>query len=158
MTTQYFNIQNIEDNCLMVTILTTSMTSDYWDSLEALLREMHAPNKTVYFDFMVRNVDNILKKDFNKPVIAYTMEAFQRHPSIDGIVVVCIDGWHEILKSYARQFNITKLVFDLGITYIPENAFINHECKEIVVPASVTTIESKALYHKVFLQLIKVYH
>lgn len=55
MTTQYFNIQNIEDNCLMVTILTTSMTSDYWDSLEDLLREMHAPNKTVYFDFMVRN-------------------------------------------------------------------------------------------------------
>ncbi|MCI8308746.1 MAG: 2-C-methyl-D-erythritol 4-phosphate cytidylyltransferase [Clostridia bacterium] len=46
----------------------------------------------------------------DKPVIVYTMEAFQRHPNIDGIVVVCIDGWHEILKSYAKQFNITKLI------------------------------------------------
>lgn len=44
-----------------------------------------------------------------KPVILYTLEAFQNHPNIDGIIVVCIDGWHEILKSYAKQFNITKL-------------------------------------------------
>lgn len=45
-----------------------------------------------------------------KPVIIYTLEAFQSHPHIDGIIVVCVDGWHEILKSYANQFNITKLV------------------------------------------------
>ena len=45
-----------------------------------------------------------------KPVIMYTLDAFQNHPNIDGIIVVCIDGWHEILKSYAKQFNITKLV------------------------------------------------
>ena len=45
-----------------------------------------------------------------KPVIVYTLEAFQKHPDIDGIIVVCIDGWHEILKSYAKQFGITKLV------------------------------------------------
>ena len=45
-----------------------------------------------------------------KPVIMYTLEAFQNHPNIDGIIVVCVDGWHEILSSYAKQFNITKLV------------------------------------------------
>lgn len=45
----------------------------------------------------------------DKPVIIYTLEAFQRHPNIDGIVVVCIDGWHEILRAYAKQFGITKL-------------------------------------------------
>ncbi len=44
-----------------------------------------------------------------KPVIIYTLQAFQNHPNIDGIIVVCIDGWHEILKSYSKQFNITKL-------------------------------------------------
>ena len=44
-----------------------------------------------------------------KPIIIYTLEAFQRHPNIDSIVVVCLDGWHEILKSYAEQFNINKL-------------------------------------------------
>lgn len=46
---------------------------------------------------------------FDKPVIVYTLEAFQRHPDIDAILVVCIDGWHEILWAYARQFGITKL-------------------------------------------------
>lgn len=45
----------------------------------------------------------------NKPLIIYTMEAFEKHPSIDAILVVCLDGWHEILKAYAKQFNITKL-------------------------------------------------
>ncbi len=44
-----------------------------------------------------------------KPIIIYTLEAFQKHPNIDGIIVVCIDGWHEILNSYAKQFNITKV-------------------------------------------------
>jgi len=45
----------------------------------------------------------------DKPVIIYTLEAFQRHPDIDSIFVVCLDGWQEILNAYAKQFNITKL-------------------------------------------------
>lgn len=45
----------------------------------------------------------------DKPVIVYTMEAFQKHPNIDSIVVVCVDGWHNILKSYAEQYDISKL-------------------------------------------------
>lgn len=47
----------------------------------------------------------------NKPLIIYTMEAFQKHPNVDEIIVVCLDGWHEILKAYAKQFNITKLKY-----------------------------------------------
>lgn len=47
----------------------------------------------------------------NKPLIIYTMEAFEKHPAIDEIIVVCLDGWHEILKAYAKQFNITKLKY-----------------------------------------------
>lgn len=45
-----------------------------------------------------------------KPIIIYTLEVFQKHPNIDGIIVVCIKGWENVLKSYANQFNITKLV------------------------------------------------
>ncbi|MBR6402638.1 MAG: 2-C-methyl-D-erythritol 4-phosphate cytidylyltransferase [Eubacterium sp.] len=44
-----------------------------------------------------------------KPVIVYTMEAFQNHPEIDAIAVVCIEGWENVLWAYAKQFNITKL-------------------------------------------------
>ncbi len=43
------------------------------------------------------------------PVIIYTLQAFQQHPEVDEILVVCIDGWQELLWAYARQFNITKL-------------------------------------------------
>jgi len=45
----------------------------------------------------------------DKPVIIYTLEAFQSHPDIDKIGVVCLDGWHDILRAYARQYKIDKL-------------------------------------------------
>lgn len=45
----------------------------------------------------------------DKPILIYTLEGFQRHPLIDTIEVVCIDGWHEILQAYANQFGITKM-------------------------------------------------
>lgn len=46
-----------------------------------------------------------------RPVIIYTLEAFQNHPDIDAIAVVCIEGWDQILWAYAKQFNITKLKY-----------------------------------------------
>ncbi len=46
---------------------------------------------------------------FDKPIIAYTLEKFQNHPSIDVIAVVCVNGWDTILESYAKQYKITKL-------------------------------------------------
>lgn len=46
---------------------------------------------------------------YDKPVLIYTLEGFQRHPQIDAIEVVCIDGWHDIVLAYAKQFNIDKL-------------------------------------------------
>lgn len=44
-----------------------------------------------------------------KPVIVYTLEAFEKHPEISVIAVVCIEGWEQVLRAYAKQFNITKL-------------------------------------------------
>ena len=46
---------------------------------------------------------------YDKPIIAYTMEKFENHPAIDVIAVVCLDGWDNVLASYAKQYNITKL-------------------------------------------------
>lgn len=45
----------------------------------------------------------------DKPVIVYTLEAFEKHPSIDEIGVVCLEGWDNILMAYAKQYKITKL-------------------------------------------------
>ena len=44
-----------------------------------------------------------------QPVIIYTLQAFESHPEIDAIAVVCIEGWEQVLWAYAKQFNITKL-------------------------------------------------
>lgn len=60
----------------------------------------------------VRMNQDIPKQFLNindKPVIVYTMQAFQKHPQIDVLMVVCIDGWQEILWAYARQYQIEKL-------------------------------------------------
>lgn len=46
---------------------------------------------------------------YDKPVLIYTLESFQNHPRVDAIEVVCIDGWHDIVWAYAKQFNIDKL-------------------------------------------------
>lgn len=60
-----------------------------------------------------QRMQNEIPKQFlnvnDKPVIIYTLEAFQSHPDIDEIGVVCIDGWHDILSAYARQYKIDKL-------------------------------------------------
>ena len=45
----------------------------------------------------------------NIPVIIYTLLALERHPEIDVLQVVCIDGWEPVLAGYVKQFNISKL-------------------------------------------------
>lgn len=45
----------------------------------------------------------------NRPIIVYTLEIFQKHPEIDEIIVTCLDGWQEMVRVYAKQFNISKL-------------------------------------------------
>lgn len=46
---------------------------------------------------------------YDKPVLLYTLEGFEKHPEIDAIEVVCLDGWHDVVRAYARQFGIGKL-------------------------------------------------
>ncbi|MBQ9347171.1 MAG: 2-C-methyl-D-erythritol 4-phosphate cytidylyltransferase, partial [Oscillibacter sp.] len=46
---------------------------------------------------------------YDKPVLIYTLECFQRHPEIEVIEVVCLEGWSEVLRAYASQFGIGKL-------------------------------------------------
>lgn len=45
-----------------------------------------------------------------KPIIIYTIELFDNHPDIDGIVVVCLESWIPFLKKMLKKFEITKVV------------------------------------------------
>ena len=51
------------------------------------------------------------------PVIAHTLRAFEHHPEIDIIAVVCLSGWEEYVERVKRDFHITKLqyIFPGGI-------------------------------------------
>lgn len=46
---------------------------------------------------------------YDKPIIIYTLEAFQKHPEIDAVIVSCLSGWQEVLNGYAQAYGITKL-------------------------------------------------
>lgn len=43
------------------------------------------------------------------PIIIHTMACFQRHPDVQAVAVVCLNGWETVVRSYAGQFGITKL-------------------------------------------------
>ena len=91
-----------------------------------------------------------------RPVIVYTLEAFERHPQIDAIAVVCIQGWEQVLWAYAKQFNITKLqyiipggvngqesirngVFELEKHFNPEDFVLVHDAIRPLVSEEIIT-------------------
>lgn len=45
-----------------------------------------------------------------KPIIIYTLELFDNHTMIDGIVVVCIEDWIPFLEKQLKKFEINKVV------------------------------------------------
>ncbi len=45
-----------------------------------------------------------------KPIIIHTIEHFDDHPDIDGIVVVCIEQWIDFLLEKLEKFNIKKVL------------------------------------------------
>jgi len=46
---------------------------------------------------------------YGKPIIIYTLEKFQEHEQIDGIIVVCVKEWISYCESLISKFGITKV-------------------------------------------------
>lgn len=44
-----------------------------------------------------------------KPVLVYTLEKFQDHPEIDGIVLACLEDWIPYSEDLIRRFGINKI-------------------------------------------------
>ena len=55
------------------------------------------------------NIPKQFVEVLGKPIIAYTLEHFQNHPDIDGIELVCVDGYQDILKGIVEKYGITKV-------------------------------------------------
>jgi 2-C-methyl-D-erythritol 4-phosphate cytidylyltransferase len=56
-----------------------------------------------------RNIPNQFIAVHGKPIIVHCLDAYQNHPLIDDIYIVCLKGWEAIVSAYAKEFNITKL-------------------------------------------------
>lgn len=46
-----------------------------------------------------------------KPVLAYTIEEFQKHPEVDCILVVCVKTYLQYMEVMKTKYNFTKLVW-----------------------------------------------
>jgi len=46
---------------------------------------------------------------YDRPIIVYTMQKFQKHPEIDVIMIACLKGWENMIWAYSKQFHIDKL-------------------------------------------------
>jgi 2-C-methyl-D-erythritol 4-phosphate cytidylyltransferase len=44
-----------------------------------------------------------------KPIIVYTLELFENHADIDGIIVVCVETWIPYFNKLLKKFDITKV-------------------------------------------------
>lgn len=49
-----------------------------------------------------------LKVD-GKPILAYTIEAFQKHGEIDGIIVVCVSDWIGYTQKMVEEYQLSKV-------------------------------------------------
>lgn len=59
-----------------------------------------------------RNLQNVPSQFVSvqgKPILVYSLEAYQAHPAVDDIYVVCLKGWEDIVRAYASRYGITKL-------------------------------------------------
>jgi len=46
---------------------------------------------------------------YGKPILVYTMESFEKNPSIDVILAVVLAGWQDAVRGYREEFGLSKL-------------------------------------------------
>ena len=46
---------------------------------------------------------------FGRPVLAYTVEVFQKHPEIDVIEIVCVESYMNYLKDVVKKYQFSKV-------------------------------------------------
>lgn len=45
----------------------------------------------------------------DKPVLFYTLEAFEKHPMVDAVELVLIDGWEQDVEKWKEKYGVSKL-------------------------------------------------
>lgn len=45
-----------------------------------------------------------------KPILIYTLEVFNKHPLVDGIIIVMLDGWIDYTRELVKNYSIEKVI------------------------------------------------
>ena len=73
-----------------------------------------------------------------KPVIVYTLEAFQKHVEIDVIAVVCLEGWEHIFPGGdCGQASIRNGIYALEKEYEKDDIILIHDANRPMVSADI---------------------
>ena len=78
-------------------------------------------------------------------VILHTMKAFQQHPLIHEIYLVCTSEWEGFARREAERGGISKLS---GIIRAGESSFASEKSKQILMPLFSFTMQCDPLLHK----------
>ena len=61
-------------------------------------KRMHTKEKTKQF-----------LEIYNKPIIVHTLEKFEKHKDIDGIVIVCVENWISYMNDLVYKYRLEKV-------------------------------------------------
>ena len=77
-----------------------------------------------------------------KPILVYTLEAFQNHPEIDGIVLAVLESWIEYCEELVDWFRLNKVkaVIAGGETALRSQQLGLHKAQEIFGDESIVLI------------------
>lgn len=68
-----------------------------------------------------------------KPILVYTLEAFDKHPEVDGIVLVVLKPWIDVCNEMVEKFKLLKVkaIIEGGNTAIESQKNGLHKVKEL---------------------------
>ena len=76
-----------------------------------------------------------------KPVVVYTIEVFQQHPDIDGIVVACLDDWMPYLRRQIKKHHLTKVTEVVAGGRTGQDSIFNAlDCAERLFPGGTVVL------------------
>ena len=84
---------------------------------------------------------------YGKPVIVYTLEQFQRHGGIDGIVVACLGEWIGFLEGLVERYGLTKREREI-LGYLARGRSAKYISDTLVISDNTTWAHIKRIYAK----------
>ncbi len=101
--TSRFHINNNQNNMSLIYKITNHSANDMQNRTAAIILAGGKSSRNN------QNIPNQFINVLGKPIMVYCLEAYESHPAVDDIYIVCLKGWEKIVTAYAGQYHISKL-------------------------------------------------